>query len=92
MGTKIKLTIANYSIWKLKMEDILYYKDLYNPMEKEEAKPDNVTVNEWKKMHQKVIGLIRQWVDISVFHYVATETDACTLWNNSKDLYKRKTT
>ena len=34
----IKLTTANYSIWKPKMEDILYYKDLYDPVEKERNK------------------------------------------------------
>ena len=34
----IKLTAANYSMWKPKMEDILYYKDLYDLMEKGRSK------------------------------------------------------
>ena len=76
----IKLIVANYSIWKPKMEDILYYKDLYDPVEKGEAKLDNVIVDDWKKIHRKAIELIRQWVDISAFHHVATETNAYTLW------------
>ena len=42
----IKLTAANYSTSKLKMEDILYYKDLYVPVEKGEAKPNNITVDD----------------------------------------------
>ena len=87
----IKMTVANYSIWKPKMKDILYYKDLYDFVEKGEVKPDNVIVDDQKKMHRKAIGLIRQWVDISVFHYVATETDAHTLCKNLKNLYERKT-
>jgi hypothetical protein len=31
-GTMIKLTSTNYTIWKPKMEDILYYKDMYDPL------------------------------------------------------------
>ena len=74
------------------MEDILYYKDPYDLAEKGGAKPDNITANGWKKMHRKAIGLIRQWVDISVFHHMATKTNAYTLWENLKDLYQRKAT
>ena len=44
-----------------------------------------------KKMHWKAIELIRQWVDITVFHHVATETNAHTLWKNLNDLYERET-
>ena len=72
----IKLTTANYSIWKSKMEDIFYYKDLYNPLEKGAAKRDNIAVDNWKKMRQKAIGLIRQWVDINVYHHAAIKIDA----------------
>ena len=75
-GTMIKLTSTNYSIWKPKMEDILYYKDMYDPVEKGDTKPDKVTDEDWKKSHRKVVSLIRQWVDLSVFHHVATETNA----------------
>ena len=40
-------------------------------------------------MYQKAIGLIRQWVDTSVFPYLPTKTDAYTMWKNLKDLYER---
>jgi hypothetical protein len=42
-GTMSKLTSTNYSIWKPKMEDILYYKDMYDLVEKGDTKPDKVT-------------------------------------------------
>ena len=42
----IKLIVTNYSIWKPKMEDILYYKNLHDFVEKREAKPDNVTIDD----------------------------------------------
>ena len=35
----IKLSASNYAIWKPRIEDILYYKDLYDPIEGDEAKP-----------------------------------------------------
>ena len=42
----IKLTATKYSILKSKMENILYYKDLYDPAEKEDAKPNNMTMDD----------------------------------------------
>ena len=87
-GIMIKLTTANYSIWKQKIEDILYYKDLHDPMEKREKQ--SRTTSQLTKMHRKAIGLIKQWVDISMLHHVATEIDAHTLWKNLRDLYERK--
>ena len=49
------------------MEDILYYKDLYDPMEDNEAKS---TDKDWQK-NKKIISIIRQWLDESVFHHVS---------------------
>lgn len=39
-----QLHATNYSIWKPKMEDIPFYKDVYDPVEKRDTKSDNVTV------------------------------------------------
>jgi hypothetical protein len=41
-STMIKLTNNNWQIWKSKMEDILYCKDLYEPVEGESAKPEEM--------------------------------------------------
>ena len=71
-STIIKLTSRNCSIWKSKTEDILYCKDMYDPVEKGDTEPYKVTNEDWKKSHQKVVSLFRQWVDLSVFHHVAT--------------------
>ena len=38
MSTMIKLTMSNYSIWKSMMEDVLYCKDLHDPIEGDNAK------------------------------------------------------
>ena len=76
----IKLTTSNYSIWKTRMNDILYCKELFKPIECKGYKPITITEDEWKKLNRKTIGQIRQWVDQNVFHYVAKEVDAYSLW------------
>ena len=46
---------------------------------------------DWKKSNKKTIGQIRQWIDHSVFHHVAQETDAYTLWQKLENMYQAKT-
>ncbi|MCI96727.1 hypothetical protein A2U01_0118027, partial [Trifolium medium] len=55
---------------------------MYDPVEKGDTKPYKVTDEDWKKLHRKAVSLSRQWVDLGVFHHVATETNAQTLWKN----------
>ena len=62
------------------MNDILYCKELFKPIECKGYKPITITEDEWKKLNRKTIGQIRQWVDQNVFHYVAKEVDAYSLW------------
>ena len=76
----IKLTSSNYSVWNTRMEDILYCKELFEPIERKDYKPVTTTEDEWKKLNRKTIGHIRQWVDQSVFHHVAKEVDTYSLW------------
>ena len=52
----IMLSSINYALWKSQMEDILFCKDLYNPLENKRAKPVTTKDEEWKKMNQKIIG------------------------------------
>ena len=39
----IRLTSSNYSIWKPRMEDILYCKDLYAPIDGDNSKPKDMS-------------------------------------------------
>ena len=79
MNTMIKLSASNYSIWKPMMEDVLYYKDLHDPIEGDSAKPSNMSYRNWEKLNRKTIGCIRQYIDVNVFHHVSQETNAKTL-------------
>lgn len=89
-GSMIKLNSSNYSIWKPKMLDILYCKDLYEPVEGDGTKPTETEEKDWKIINRKAVGLIRSWVDISQFHHVAEETNAHTLWKKLESMYERK--
>jgi hypothetical protein len=42
----VKLTTSNYSIWKTRMEDILNYKKLFEPIEFNRVKLDAKTDDE----------------------------------------------
>lgn len=67
----IKLTSSNYFIWKPRMEDILYCKDLYQPLQDKGTKPIDKSDDDWNVMNRKTVGQIRQWIYQSVFHHVA---------------------
>uniref|UniRef100_A0A2N9IW04 Integrase catalytic domain-containing protein n=1 Tax=Fagus sylvatica TaxID=28930 RepID=A0A2N9IW04_FAGSY len=47
-GTMIKLSASNYSIWKSMMEDVLYCKDLHDPIKGDSAKPSSMPDKEWE--------------------------------------------
>ncbi|KAA8524670.1 hypothetical protein F0562_011093 [Nyssa sinensis] len=72
------------------MEDILYCKDLYEPIEGDTAKPKDMDDEKWKRLHRKTIGHIRQWLDDSVFSHVSNETDAQVLWKKLEARYEQK--
>ncbi|CAL9016332.1 unnamed protein product, partial [Prunus brigantina] len=57
----LKLTASNYSIWKPTMEDILYCKDLYEPLQLLGQKPEGKSDDAWSILNRKVVGQIRQW-------------------------------
>jgi gag-polypeptide of LTR copia-type len=90
-STMIKLTNNNWQIWKSKMEDILYCKDLYEPVERESVKPEEMTTANWNIWNRKAVGTIRQWLDDSVYHHVSSETNAHELWKKLESLYEQKT-
>ena len=69
-GSMIKLIATNYSLWTSMMEDLLNCKDLYDPIEGDNAKSSDMSNADWKKLKKKTLGAIRQWVDISIYNHV----------------------
>ena len=68
------------------MEDLLYCKGLYGPIEGDKGRPESTKDVDWNKLNWQTVGVIRQWIDDNVFHHVATETLACDLWKKLKEL------
>ncbi|GFY80759.1 hypothetical protein Acr_01g0005680 [Actinidia rufa] len=73
------------------MEDILFCKNLHDPLENKGDKPVATKDEEWRKMNRKRIGLIRQCIRHEVFHHVAQETSAYELWIKLEEMYQAKT-
>ena len=52
------LNSHNYADWKIKMEDLLIVKYLYEPIDREEI-PIAVLESEWKLLNRKAVATIR---------------------------------
>ena len=51
------LNATNYTTWKTGMEDILYVKDWYEPILRENI-PSGVVAKEWEILNRKAIGTL----------------------------------
>lgn len=85
----IKLKPTIYTFWKTLMEVMLYNKDVWFYWGRK-GKPSDMSDPEWKKMNLKIVFVIRQWLDLSVYLHVEIETDTHKIWNKLKELYERK--
>ena len=83
------LNSQNYAVWRIKMEDLLIVKDLYESIYKVEIST-GVLESEWKLLNKKAVATIRQGVDVSVLRHVANDTNACEMWAKLSGLYERK--
>lgn len=86
----VTLNGTNYSLWKERMEDLLYVKNFYQPVFLKD-KPAGKTDEAWTLFHRQVCGYIRQWVDDNVLNHISGETGAASLWNKLEELYAKKT-
>ena len=86
----IKLDSSNFSLWKPMMEDILYYKDLYEPIVKDKIS-NGVTDEDWRVLNIKVVGMIPLYINHNIFHHVANGTNAYEMWQKLELMYERKT-
>ncbi|KAF1860451.1 hypothetical protein Lal_00037796 [Lupinus albus] len=81
-GYAVKLNGRDYrhhdQIDSQQLSDILSSKVIFDLVENGDANMVKMSLEYWKKMQKKTIGIIRHWVFISVFHHV--------------NLYERKNT
>lgn len=85
----ICLNVSNYHLWKGKMKDLLFVKNLHLPVFASE-KPESKTDEDWSFEHQQVCGFIRQYVEDNVYNHIANEEHARSLWKKIESLYASK--
>ncbi|VFQ77251.1 unnamed protein product [Cuscuta campestris] len=52
--------------------------------------PSDKQEGTWKLLNRKTVGMIRQFIDDSVFQHVANDTNAYELWEKLKCMYERE--
>ena len=86
----IKLNSMNYSTWKCMMEDLLYCKDLYKPIQLQE-KPLNTLDDDWDVEHRKTIVYMRRWMDPTLHEHIYDETKVDVVSKKLENIFSRKT-
>ena len=76
-GGMFKLTNSNCSMWKSKMRDMLVVKDLWQPMQFGDGRPDKIDAPTWEMMHLKTTTYIRCFINFNNFN---EENKAHELW------------
>ncbi|KAG6401054.1 hypothetical protein SASPL_137899 [Salvia splendens] len=89
-GGMFKLSRSNYSIWKPSMLDLIYCKDLYLPLQGDDAKLKDMSDDEWIIMHRKIVGYIRRFIELNTFHHFANEEKVEVLWKKMEAMFERK--
>ena len=67
---------SNWVTWKTIMEDLFFCIDLFGPIDGDCGIPVGMIDDVLYWLIRKAVCVIRQWIDDSVFHHVATETSA----------------
>jgi hypothetical protein len=82
-----KFNGQNFAFWKMQMEDLLYQKDLYQPLEKE--KPERMSEADWKILDRKALATIRLCLSSQVAFNINKETTTFGLMEALKKLYEK---
>ncbi|GAA0165654.1 hypothetical protein LIER_20999 [Lithospermum erythrorhizon] len=91
-GDKPKMVLLNannYAIWKTKMMDRLYVKQLAKPIEKKGVKPTEFT-QDWNELDRRCLVYIRDYIDFGIIHHLENEETAYGCWTKLEGLYERK--
>jgi len=85
-----KLNGTDFGYWKIQIEDILYGKDLYQPLLGEQ--PDNMYDSEWALLDRKALAVIRLSLSRSIAHNVVKEKTTVGLMAALSNMYEKSST
>uniref|UniRef100_A0A803LBR6 CCHC-type domain-containing protein n=1 Tax=Chenopodium quinoa TaxID=63459 RepID=A0A803LBR6_CHEQI len=77
----------DFGFWKMQIEDYLYQKKLYQPLE--EKKPDGMQEAEWKLLDRQALGVIRLTLSRNVAFNIAKETTTTGLMKALSNMYEK---
>uniref|UniRef100_A0A803MH37 CCHC-type domain-containing protein n=1 Tax=Chenopodium quinoa TaxID=63459 RepID=A0A803MH37_CHEQI len=77
----------DFGFWKMQIEDYLYQKKLYQPLE--EKKPYGMQEAEWKLLDRQALGVIRLTLSRNVAFNSAKETTTAGLMKALSNMYEK---
>ena len=78
---------TDFAYWKMQIEDILYEKDLHQPLLGEQ--PDNMDDSEWALLDRKALAVIRLSLSKSVAHNVVKKKTTSSLMATLSSMYEK---
>ena len=84
-----KFNGQNYQLWKIKMEDYLYQKDLYLPFGEKPSKLTSMIDEEWEFLDRKALGTIRLCLVALIAFNISKEKTMLDLINALTKLYEK---
>ena len=80
----------NFSLWQVRMRDVLVQQGTEEALNGKEDKPTGMTDKTWERMNSKAVSTIRLSLVDDVVYDVMGETSASDLWKKLEDLYMGK--
>ena len=84
-----KFSGKNYQHWKMQIEDYLYQKDLYLPLEGITKKPASMTQDDWDVLDRKALGTIWLCLASSVAFNISDQKTTKDLMKSLDALYEK---
>lgn len=82
---------SNFGFWKMQIEDYLYSKDLYQPLE-EEGKLEKIEEKDWKVWSIKVMSAIRLSLSMNAAYHTTKAKTAKEMMEILEEIYQKPTT
>ena len=84
-----KFNGSNFAFWRMQIEDLLYQKKLYLPLEGIAKKPASMTMEEWVVLDRTALGLIRLSLSSSVAFNIVNEKTTVDLMEALEKMYEK---
>lgn len=84
-----KFNGTNFELWKLKMQDMLEDRDLWE-VASLDVRPTTISLVDWEIKDRKARGLIRLYLADAILLNVLDETTANSLWTRLGSVYQAK--